>query len=53
MVASVIALPLRQREGNHADGQQQKHVKCAPKEMRFNIWISLFFHMVLPFRLNS
>ena len=26
---------------------KQKHVKCAPKEMRFNIWISLFFHVVL------
>ena len=47
MAGSVITISLPQREGNHPHGQQQKDVKCAPKKMRFNIWISLFFHVVL------
>jgi hypothetical protein len=47
MAASVIVISLRQREGGQANSEKQKHVKCAPKEMRFNIWISLFFHVVL------
>jgi len=41
---ALLPTPRRQCERDHANGKKQKHVKCAPKEMRLNIWISLFFH---------
>jgi hypothetical protein len=38
---------LRQCEWDHANCDKQKYVKCAPKQMRFNTWISLPFHVAL------
>jgi hypothetical protein len=46
IAASVVIVSLCQSEWDHANGDKDKHVKCAPKKMRFNIWISLFFHVV-------
>jgi hypothetical protein len=35
---------LRQREWDGADGQQQKQIKHASDEMRFDSGVNLFFH---------
>jgi hypothetical protein len=35
---------LREREWDHADGPEQNQVKGGSKQMRFNVWVSLFFH---------
>ena len=36
------------REGDaHANGHKQKQVKGASEKMRFDVWISLFFHFDL------
>jgi hypothetical protein len=45
--ALVAGSPLAEREWDHANRQQQKQVKAAPKKMRFNVWVSLFFHFYL------
>jgi hypothetical protein len=38
---------LAQRKWNHANGHKQQQVKSASKKMRFNIWINLFFHVLV------
>jgi hypothetical protein len=35
---------LRQREWDGADGQQQKQIKCASDEIRFDSGVNLLFH---------
>jgi hypothetical protein len=42
----VAGSPLAEREWDHANRQQQKQVKGAPKKMRFNVGISLFFQFL-------
>src|SRR5439155_26946559 len=44
---ALLGVSLRQREWDHADGQQQKHIKCASNKMSFNGGIYLFFHFGL------
>jgi len=42
---ALLGVSLRQREWDHADGQQQKHVKCTSNKMSFDGGIDLFFHV--------
>jgi hypothetical protein len=39
---------LRQREWDRADGEKRKQDQCAPKQVRLNGWINLFFHVFVP-----
>jgi hypothetical protein len=48
----LLALPgavsLRQREWNRADGQKQKQIKRAPKNLRLDGGVNLPFYVVWP-----
>jgi hypothetical protein len=41
---ALLGVSLRQREWDRADGQQQKQIKCASDEMRFDGGVNLLFH---------